>query len=216
MHRNRAKTKEYWRFFTLLILFCFFFWYASLPSVESAADIARWFVFTRSNDSREMHFHTESNRCLLFCVTLTSLDGGPFFLHSFWFLWYSVCRNLYIPLTRWKRWALLKTIPQLPHLEKTTLNTAKVNLFFRPELPLLTFLFSPDEQLRRGHPQVTKYGLIDNEDPDPQTARNINLGLADNEVLTTGQSLEPYLQSYVTIPPTSDVSIFSLISTFCY
>ncbi|KAH9404054.1 hypothetical protein TYRP_014570, partial [Tyrophagus putrescentiae] len=65
---------------------------------------------------------------------------------------------------------------------------------------------SENEQLRRGHPQVTKYGLIDNEDPDPQTARNINLGLADNEVLTTGQSLEPYLQSYVTIPPTSDHS----------
>lgn len=68
------------------------------------------------------------------------------------------------------------------------------------------FYFLLDEQLRRDRSHVAKYGLIENDD-DPQPSRSsINLGETDNEVLTTGQSLEPYLQSYVTIPPTSDVS----------
>ena len=56
------------------------------------------------------------------------------------------------------------------------------------------------DHLRRDHSHVARYGLIDD---DPISSINAE---DDHEVLTTGQSQDAYLQSYVTIPPATDVS----------
>ena len=56
---------------------------------------------------------------------------------------------------------------------------------------------------------ITRYGLVEDEGE----SANDNLNRDDDDVLTSGQSLEPYLQSYVDIPPTSDVGNDSFLTS---